>query len=73
MNKKPPGLDDSAGELQPEYDLDYAKARPNRFANRIVPGGSAVVLEPDVASVFKTSQSVNEVLRALITAMPKQT
>jgi hypothetical protein len=29
-----------------------------------------VVLEPDVAQVFKTPESVNEVLRALIATMP---
>jgi hypothetical protein len=29
-----------------------------------------VVLDPDVAEVFKTPESVNAVLRALIAAMP---
>jgi hypothetical protein len=30
-----------------------------------------VVLDPDIAEVFTTPQSVNTVLRALITTMPK--
>jgi len=29
-----------------------------------------VVLDPDVAEVFKTPEAVNRVLRALITTMP---
>ncbi len=65
------GPDDPGGEMLPEYELDYRVAKPNRFANRIVSGGAAVVLEPDVAAVFKTSESVNELLRAVIVAMPK--
>jgi len=31
-----------------------------------------VVLEPDVARVFKTSESVNELLRSIIAALPKR-
>ena len=31
----------------------------------------AVVLDPDVASVFQTSESVNSLLRSVIAAMPK--
>src|SRR5580698_10805460 len=57
-------------ELAPEYRLDYAKAKPNRFAKRTRPDSIAVLLEPDVAQVFETSDTVNAALRALITAMP---
>jgi hypothetical protein len=60
-------LDD---DLKPEYRFDYSKAKPNRFA-KVVKGGRMVILEPDVAKVFTTTESVNEVLRALITTMPK--
>ena len=58
-------------DLQPEYRLDYRKARPNRFADRIDQRPVVVTLDPDVSKVFSTSESVNTVLRALITAMPK--
>ncbi len=58
-------------ELLPEYRFDYSKARPNRFAARAETGARLVVLEPDVAEVFTTEQSVNSVLRALITTMPR--
>jgi hypothetical protein len=57
-------------DLQPEYRFDYRKARPNHFAARLKGGRRAVVLDPDVAEVFSTPESVNAVLRALIETMP---
>ena len=58
-------------DMQPEYRFDYRKAKPNRFASRLKPGSRAVVLDPDVAAVFSTPESVNAVLRALIETMPQ--
>ncbi len=58
-------------ELLPEYQFDYSKARPNRFALPQEAGGRLVVLDPDVAEVFTTREAVNAVLRALIATMPK--
>ena len=70
--KKPRKADSNGGdELQPEYRFDYSKARPNRFAGRVPTGGRVVSLDPDVAEVFTSAESVNSVLRALITTMPK--
>ncbi len=60
-------------EMLPEYDFDYSKARPNRFASRIQRDQLVVVLDSDVAEVFTTPESVNTVLRALIQTMPKAT
>ena len=60
-------------EILPEYDFDYSKARPNRFASRIQRDQLVVVLDSDVAEVFTTPESVNTVLRALIQTMPKPT
>lgn len=57
-------------ELLPEYDLDYSKARPNRFAGKIDRSQVVVMLEPDIAEVFTTPESVNAMLRALISTMP---
>jgi hypothetical protein len=57
-------------DLLPEYRFDYSKARPNRFADRVKRGTRAVVLDPDIAAVFPTAESVNAVLRALIKTMP---
>jgi hypothetical protein len=58
-------------DIEPEYNFDYSKARPNRFATAATKNQIAVVLEPDIARVFNTSESVNRVLRALIESMPK--
>src|SRR3989449_6863413 len=73
MNDTPTSEADSReeDEMLPEYDFDYRKARPNRFALRGEGGHLMVVLDPDVAEVFTTSATVNAVLRALITTMPK--
>lgn len=57
-------------EMKPEYRFDYNKGRPNRFAGRATEDRVVVILDPDVASVFTTPESVNRALRALIEAMP---
>ena len=56
--------------MQPHYDFDYSKSKPNRFASRFTQGAMAVVLDPDVASVFQSSEAVNTFLRSAIEAMP---
>ncbi len=60
-----------SADMQPEYDFDYTKAKPNRFAGRIAKDRLVVLLDPEVSKVFTDSESVNAVLRALITALPK--
>jgi hypothetical protein len=72
--KKAPASDkpsDNSDAMQPEYHFDYRKARPNRFAQQIEDGSLVVVLEPDIAQVFTTPESVKKALRALIETMPK--
>ena len=62
---------ESKEDLLPEYNFDYSKARPNRFAassNKTI----TVKLESDVARVFQTSDEVNRVLRAIISVIPKK-
>lgn len=61
----------AADELRPEYHFNYGQARPNRFASRMSGPVLAVVLEPDVAAVFDSSESVNRMLRSVISALPK--
>jgi len=58
--------------MRREYRFDYRKSRPNRFASAMKDGAVAIVLDPDVASVFKSPHSVNSLLRSVITALPKQ-
>jgi uncharacterized protein (DUF4415 family) len=61
-------------DVRPEYDFDLARVRPNRFASRLK-GKSviAIVLDADVAEVFRSSEAVNAMLRSVISAMPQQT
>jgi hypothetical protein len=59
--------------MRREYQFDYRKSRPNRFAPLMKSGTVAVVLDSDVAAVFQSSESVNSLLRSVITALPKQT
>ena len=59
-------------EMGLEYQFDYCKSRPNRFASRMKGGAVAVVLDPDVASVFRSPESVNTLLRSVIRALPKR-
>ena len=56
-------------DLRNEYDIDYSKSKPNRFATKLEKGAVAVVLDPDVAAVFGTSKSVNTLLRSVISAV----
>jgi hypothetical protein len=56
--------------LSAEYRFDYSKSKPNRFAAKMSEGTVAVVLEPDVAAVFKSSEAVNALLRSIISAIP---
>ena len=57
-------------DMRDEYRFDYSKAKPNRFADKMGQDRLMIVLDPDVAVVFKTPESVNRVLRALIATMP---
>jgi hypothetical protein len=73
MNKTP-SVDQNSFEsddLLPEYNFDYSQARPNRFAStsekRIT-----VILDPDVAEIFQTSEAVNRALRCLLSAIPEK-
>ena len=68
MKKQAGDAKDEQNELREHYDFDYGKARPNRFAERLSEETTLVVLDPDVATVFRTSESVNDALRVLIAA-----
>ena len=57
--------------MRKEYRFDYSRAKPNRFAEKMSEGVIAVVLEPDVAAIFKSSEAVNDLLRSVIAAMPE--
>jgi hypothetical protein len=60
-----------AEEMLAEYRFDYGRARPNRFAHKLKPGGKLFLLDHDVAEAFKTPEAVNSALRAILAVMPK--
>jgi len=54
-------------EMRDEYMFDYSKAvRGKHFQRLIKEGANVVVLEPDVAKVFRGSAAVNDALRSLL-------
>ena len=63
MKQKPRVVRDA---LRPEYEFDYSPAVRGRHYRRLLKeGANVVVLEPDVAKVFRDSDAVNEALRSL--------
>ena len=72
-NRPGTGSSTQTDDLRPHYDFDYAKSRPNRFASRLTGGTVAIVLDPDVAAVFRSDEAVNTFLRSAIAAMPAET
>lgn len=61
----------ASDDARPEYRFDYSKSKLNRFAERASQSRTVILLDPDIAEVFTTPESVNDVLRALITTMPR--
>lgn len=55
--------------MAPEYRFDYRQSKPNRFAPHLRRNSIAVVLDDDVARVFRSSRQVNDLLRAAINAV----
>ena len=57
-------------DMKAEYD--FSKGIRGKYAERYAEGTNVVVLAPDVAAIFPTSEAVNTALRALI-ALARQT
>ena len=54
-------------DMRPEYDFDYSKAvRGKYYRSLIKEGSNVIVLEPDIAKVFRSSAAVNDALRSLL-------
>jgi hypothetical protein len=58
-------------DMLPEYD--FSKGVRGKYAKRYAEGSNIVVLSPDMAKVFPTSESVNEALRTLVLVGRKKT
>ncbi len=46
-------------------EYDFSKGIRGKYARRYAKGSNVVVLEPDVARVFRDSRTVNRILRAV--------
>jgi hypothetical protein len=46
-------------EMLAEYDLDFSKSKPNKYAAILKEQERLVKLEPDVFIVFNSSEKVN--------------
>ena len=57
-------------EMRPEYDIRGGVR--GKYYDRYQQGTNVVVLDPDVAAVFRDSQSVNQALRLLIDVAKSQ-
>jgi len=55
--------------MRKEYDL--SNSRPNKYAPKYVEGTNVVLIEPDLVEFFPDSESVNAVLRTLVSILPK--
>ena len=51
-------------DMLPEYD--FSKGVRGKYAKRYAAGSNVVILSPDMAKLFPTSESVNEALRTLV-------
>jgi hypothetical protein len=60
----------ASGELRSHYD--FSGGVQGKYAGRLDRDAILVVLEPDVAKVFQTSESVNKALRALLDIVPSK-
>ena len=59
--------------MKEEYNFDYSKAKPNRFANIVKEKVVLYPIDKDVAKVFQNPTQVNKALRAIINAIPQKT
>jgi hypothetical protein len=53
-------------------EYDFSKGVRGKYAKRYAQGTNVVVLSPDMAKVFPTSESVNEALRTLVRVRRKK-
>jgi len=54
--------------MRAEYD--FSGGVRAKYASRLREGSAVVVLDPDVAAAFRTSEAVNRALRALLDVTP---
>jgi hypothetical protein len=64
---------DLEDDLRPEYDFSKMKGGVRgKYVERYRTGTNIVLLDPDVAQAFPTSEAVNEALRLLMQIAQRQ-
>jgi hypothetical protein len=51
-----------------KQECDFSKGVRGKYFKRYQAGSNVVILDPEIAAVFKDSESVNDALRSLIKA-----
>lgn len=51
-----------------KQEYDFSKGVRGKYFKRYQAGSNIVILDPEIAEIFKDSESVNEALRSLIRA-----
>lgn len=60
-------MKEAEGELRPHYKrIDFSKLERGKFYKEAAKGTSVVLLDPDLAKAFPTSEAVNGALRGLL-------
>jgi hypothetical protein len=59
-----------ASDVRREYD--FSRGVRGKYVRRVAAGTNVVVLAPDVAAAFGTSDAVNEALRRQLRGKPKR-
>ena len=54
---------DVTSEMLPEYD--FSEGVRGKYASRFAEGSNVVILDPDMAEVFRDSEAVNRALRSI--------
>lgn len=63
--------DDKGTSMRKEYD--FSGGVRGKYAKRYAQGCNVVVLEPDVAELYRDAEAVNRALRALADVAPRVT
>lgn len=57
--------------IRDEYDFDYSKGIVGKYSRLTTEDNGYIKLTPELQKFFKTSEEVNNALRAVISAIPK--
>lgn len=68
--KKPNKVEIPDDYMRDEYEFDYSKGVRGKYARETSEENGYVKLSPDIHKIFKTSEDVNNALKAVISAVP---